>query len=174
MYSLDRLLAGGREQGATIENPLEHLGACHNRIEERLQVLERAAGALETQPEEARSALAAVFRYFDTSGVLHTRDEEESVFPRLEAHLAAADIPYIAALESQHREAESVYEELRKPPAPGADLRGYRENIERFCALYRAHIASENERLIALARDAFSEQELTAITGEMKQRRGLR
>jgi hemerythrin-like domain-containing protein len=95
------------------------------------------------------------------------------VFPRLEPHLTAADLSYVSALEAQHREAEALYDELRQVPEAGADLRRYRDNVERFCALYRAHIASENEHLIALARDAFGQQELAAITDEMKKRRGF-
>ena len=42
-------------------------------------------------------------RYFDTSGVLHTRDEEESVFPRRTPGLARDDAGCHADLESQHR-----------------------------------------------------------------------
>jgi hypothetical protein len=45
--------------------------------------------------------------------------------------------------------------------------------VDRLCAMYRQHIASENELLIALGRRECTEADLSAIATEMKQRRGL-
>jgi hemerythrin-like domain-containing protein len=147
--------------------------ACHGRIEERLEVLERAAEHLELRPEESRKALDSVFRYFDTSGAMHTADEEESVFPRLAPRLSAEERAYIEALENQHREADRLYQELRRVPPPGAPVEPYRQVVSRFCRLYREHIASENERLIAVGQRLLSEPDLAAISSEMKRRRAL-
>jgi len=177
MFTVERLLRGGaaKDAKATLDHPLEHLVACHERIEERLAVLERAAENLETNQREALEAAAGCFRYFDTSGVLHTRDEEESVFPRITPRLARDEAGYLADLESQHREAEELYGRLRRLPDPLApdDVTAWRQTVARFCALYRSHIASENERLIRLARSALTGGELAAISAEMKRRRGL-
>ena len=63
------------------EGPIEHLLACHRRIEDRLAILERAGEHLEDRPEESLLAISNSLRFLDTSGVLHTVDEEESVFP---------------------------------------------------------------------------------------------
>lgn len=177
MYTVDRLLRGSvaRDAKATLDHPLDHLVACHGRIEERLAVLERAAEHFETAPDEAREAAAACFRYFETSGVLHTRDEEESVFPRLTPRLARGDAAYLDDLETQHREADELYGRVRQLPetlSPDA-LGAWRDAVAKFCALYRSHIASENEQLIRLARAALTEGELAAISSEMKSRRGL-
>jgi hemerythrin-like domain-containing protein len=171
MYSVERLLRGEPAGSAAIDHPIEHLVACHERIEERLKAIERAVANLEERPAEARQTLASAFRFLETSGVLHTRDEEESFFSRLQGRLGEEEAAYLAALEAQHREAEAVYTQLKNVPANGADLRPYRETAARFCELYRAHIASENDRLVAVARRALNASELAEITAEMRARR---
>ena len=172
MYSLDRLLQGTRKAQATVDRPLEHLVACHDRIEERLKTLERAAAALDTRPGEARDALMSVFQYFETSGILHTEDEERSVFPRMQASLTGEEREYMAELEQQHREAEALYARLKQAPSAGMDAAAYRDVVERFCILYRAHINSENTRLMEIAGRVLENGDLVEISREMRARRG--
>jgi hemerythrin-like domain-containing protein len=155
-----------------MDSPIDHLIACHDRIEERLKTIEKAAGVLASQPEEARAALEGCFRYFETSGVLHTADEEESIFPRLVSRLKTEDRAYLEELERQHRQADELFAALRKVPSNEEELAAYRETVSRFCALYRAHIASENEKLMSAARTALPPEELKEISEEMKRRRG--
>ncbi len=173
MFTIERLVRGNVQADAnsTLDHPLEHLVACHGRIEERLAILERAAAHLEQKPEEARGALESVFRYFETSGAIHTADEEESVFPRLASRLSAEERAYIDGLEGQHREAEALYARIRQVPATGEDLQAYRADVARFCELYRGHIASENDRLIAVGQRLLADEELGAISQEMRTRR---
>ena len=165
---------------STIEHPLEHLVACHDRIEQRLATLERVADYLESKRQEALEALEACLRFLDSSGVLHTLDEEESVFPRLAPSLSPGEQAYVQNLESQHREADQLYAELKNI---GAELKGgrsdaeivarYRQVAGSLARLYRSHIASENDVLIALGRRVLGDAELVAISREMKQRRKL-
>ena len=170
MISVDQL-SRPSIRSTTLDSPLDHLVACHGRIEEKLAILERAAVALNDQPEEARAALQTVFRHFDTAGVLHTRDEEESVFPRLLLQVSETERFYLRELEQQHRDAEEVYALLRDVPAQGSELTEYVALVHRFCHLYRKHIASENERLIGTARRVLSDEELAEVAVEMKGRR---
>jgi hemerythrin-like domain-containing protein len=174
MFTVERLKRGkeAADAASTIDHPLQHLVACHARIEERLAILERAAEYLDTKPEEAQQALESVFRYFETSAVMHTADEEESVFPRLAARLNDEDREYVAALEEQHRKADELYVHLKH--GPQGDLAEFRVVVTRFCRLYREHIASENERLIGVGRRLLTRAELESISAEMKRRRGLR
>ena len=172
MYSVSRLLEGGRGAQATVDRPIDHLVACHSRIEERLQTLERAVANLELMPEAAREALAAVFRYFDSSGAMHTEDEERSVFPRIEKRLSEEQRSYIASLEQQHREAEDLYAQLKGVPPVGVDIAPYQDLAGRFCGLYRSHIASENHRFVEIARSLLDEGEMAEISKEMRARRG--
>ena len=175
MYTLDRLLKTkpGEDAKSTVDRPLDHLVACHNRIEERLWVLERVVDNWESKPEEARQALDSVFRYFESSGVMHTEDEEQSVFPRIQGRLTEGERAYLADLERQHREADRLYEQLKQAPRGPEELARYRDVVRQFAALYRAHIASENDRLIAVGRRVLSPGELDAISIEMKKRRGF-
>ena len=159
------------------EGPIDHLLACHRRIENRLQILERAGEHLEDRFEESLLAILNSLRFMDTSGVLHTVDEEESVFPRLRAYLPADEIRYLDHLESQHREVDEVYSslketisslQLQRTPEHAAL---YRELVAKLVAAYRAHIASEDTVLMEMARRALSPAELTDIKAEMRSRR---
>lgn len=172
MISVDQLTRPTPAR-VTAEHPLDHLVACHQRVEDRLVILERAASQLNDQPRAAREVLHAVFRFFETAGVLHTRDEEESVFPRLMLHVNLAERSYLANLTIQHREAEEVYSLLQDEPPVGSDLTEYLAMVHRFCALYRAHIASENEHLIDAARRLLSPEEIDEVGDEMRERRHI-
>jgi hemerythrin-like domain-containing protein len=157
----------------TLDEPLEHLMACHRRIEERLNTLQRAAEHLEDRPEEARAAFESAFHFLDTSGVMHTADEEESLFPRLRPLLEPGERTYLASLEHDHTEAHRLYTELKQRVRGTADPLLVQGVVERLVALYRSHIASEDDVLQAYALQLLRPAHLTEIAAEMKQRRGL-
>jgi hemerythrin-like domain-containing protein len=159
------------------EGPIEHLLACHRRIEDRLAILERAGQHLEDRPEESLLAISNSLRFLDTSGVLHTVDEEESVFPRLRGCLAADEITYLDTLESQHREVDVVYASLKQivnqlqQQRTPERLASYRELVAKLTAAYRAHIASEDSVLMDMARRTLTPSQLSEIKTEMRARR---
>ena len=164
---------------AAITSPIEHLHACHRRIEERLNTLERVAPHLLTRTDEALAALQAVFWFFDSSGVTHTADEEESFFPRLAGKLTPEESGFLEALELEHSRAEAIYDELKccvaefeKPPTE-EDQKQYAELAGALCSLYRQHIRNEDARFAGLAARALTPDDLDAISKEMRQRRGL-
>ena len=155
----------------TLSRPVEHLMACHRRIEERLETLERVAEHGAARPEEAKAALANALHFMDTSGVLHTADEEESLFPRLMPKLERGEKSFVAGLEHDHTEAHRLYTELKQLAAdPVFDAR-FASVVDRLAALYRAHIAKEDEILTAMAREKLTEQELSEVSREMVARR---
>ena len=170
-----------QETGSTLDRPLEHLTACHRRIEQRLDTLERVADHLTDKRGEALEAMEACFRFFESNGILHTADEEESLFPRLQRGLSDAEQKFIVQLEDQHREADQLYAELKAIAAQledGQTVSGelqqrFRTASGRLAELYRSHIATEDRTLIALGRRVLSLAELAEISGEMKRRRGL-
>lgn len=167
---------------ATIDSPIEHLVACHRRIEQRLDTLVIAAGHLHNRRTDALAAIASSFSFLDTSGVLHTEDEEASLFPRLRQRLSASEIEFVDSLEAQHAQAEAIYSRLKQLAsqlsAPGdidsIRLAEYLECAEALRALYRAHIHTEDEGLTALATRFLSEPELIDISREMRERRSSR
>jgi hemerythrin-like domain-containing protein len=159
------------EQGDTLSRPLEHLKACHRRIEERLDTLERIAAHIDTNREEAVAALGRVFAFLDSSGALHTADEEESVFPRLTPRLERAEMSFVAGLEHDHTTAHQLYTELKRHAAEGDYETQFRGVIERLVAHYRKHIAKEDEVLDSLCREKLTPRELAEISQEMVARR---
>ncbi|MBL8227287.1 MAG: hemerythrin domain-containing protein [Bryobacterales bacterium] len=177
MVTLQSLSQSAGAKPATLDHPLEHLVACHDRILQRLDTLERVAGALLTNRDEAIRAADAVVRFFDTNGVWHTQDEEDSLFPRL---TAAADVEtqrYLYELETQHQEAEQVYKDLKAAlstlTSDAPQLGRFHSLVARLGEIYRQHIASENEHLIGLGKRLLTQQQLAEMAQEMKLRRGL-
>ena len=162
------------QKPATLDRPIEHLTACHRRIEDRLATLERAAEWLTAEDEkrkaEATEAIASALRFLDSSGVMHTVDEETSLFPRLLPRLDSGDLDYVQSLERQHRELDQAYAELKSAFNAGEPDQ-YRAAVSRVAKLYREHIASEDRVLTAIAARHLSAADLDAIAAEMRARR---
>ncbi len=172
MIPLKQLVSGVRPETATLDRPLDHLTACHRRIEERLDVLERVAACGDSERAAAGDAISACLKFFDTSGVLHTQDEEESIFPRMRAALRRDEQQLLESLEREHEEADRIYLELKAAFRAGA-LDRCREHGARLAGIYRSHIATEDSRLMEIARRVLAPSDLAEISSEMKRRRGL-
>lgn len=171
----------GPAVGATMSQPLDHLVACHRRIEERLEGLERAARHLEDRHEEALEVIGNCFRFLTSNGAWHTADEEESVFPRLVGRMTDEESRFLRDLEREHRDVETLLEDLKNLhpllAVRGGDQEGtarrFRQGAATLCSAYRGHIAAEDERLIPLAKRILRETELSVLSREMRARRGL-
>jgi hemerythrin-like domain-containing protein len=158
-------------ESATLDRPLDHLNACHRRIEDRLATLERAAKVIDSDPAVARSALGSAFRFFESNGLLHTEDEEQSIFPRLRVSFDDQGRELLDALGRQHDQAEALYAEVKQALEGPPEV--LRAKVASLVDLYRSHIATEDSTLVPLARRHLSEQDAAEISAEMKRRRGL-
>jgi hemerythrin-like domain-containing protein len=159
------------------DDPIGVLRACHRRMERQLGTLSRLCRHL---PEnhadaDARTAAAAIMRYFDTAAVNHHADEEATLLPRL---LAAR--PQLAALcaeiESDHVTLGERWQRLRPRLAAVAVGRSGHlplREVEAFCAGYAAHIAKEEADLLPRAQEALDKEVLAEIGEEMAARRNL-
>lgn len=164
---------------ATIDSPIDHLMACHRRIEQRLDTLLRAGDHLESDRSQALAAIEKSLQFLDSSGALHTEDEENSLFPRLRLKLVAGDVGYLDSLEQQHEHAESiiirlkniVVEAARLDSVPKPLIGEYRACADDLRSLYREHIRSEDEILTAMAKQSLSASEIVEISREMRNRR---
>ena len=153
--------------------------ACHRRIEDRLDTLVRAADYLQSDRDSALAAIAKSLQFLESSGVQHTKDEEESVFPRLRQRVSVDQAAYLDSLEHDHEHAESilaslkllVQEAARQSPVAPQLIDQYRACAEDLRSLYRRHIRSEDEVLTALAKQNLTEKEIAEISDEMRARR---
>lgn len=166
------------------DEPLEALQACHGRIEEQLQALERLAQrrAVGAPDDAAGSDARAVLRYFDTSGAQHHRDEDEDLFPLLRARAAALGRIEVAAaideLEREHATLEAQWRRLREALGAVAALREAARidagEAERFAWLYRRHMDREALLVLPFARETLGTGERAKLGARMAARRGAK
>lgn len=167
------------EEKTTLDRPIEHLVACHRRIEERLATLERVIPHWDTKRDEALTAVRNCLRFFDTNGVMHTEDEERSLFPRLDPLMNENEKAYVAELAEQHVVVEEAYQELKKAfatienAAAPTDMREFAPAVANVSKLYRDHIAYEESRLGGMSKRLLDASAMQQIAAEMKQRRNL-
>lgn len=166
--------------------PIRLMRDCHRRVEKFLGILQRivadrAGGELNA---EYREALGAALRYFKSAAPWHTRDEEDSLFPRmreLKDGRAVAVMERIASLESDHDEANVKHAAidglgnrwLEAGTLNEADLDRLRRLVDELQQTYQKHIADEDNVVFPLAEQLLPATSLTAIGREMAERRGL-
>lgn len=164
-------LSAKKTEHPTLDAPLDHLMACHRRIEERLDTMERAAARLQSHRQRALEAFESAFHFMDTSGVIHTEDEEVSLFPRLQPLLEPGERSYLAGLEHDHTEVHRLYTELKENYSDAGQVPRVQGLVSRLTTLYRTHIASEDTTLQAYAAQHLQKADLQSISTEMKARR---
>jgi hemerythrin-like domain-containing protein len=159
---------------AGFDEPFAMLHACHERVERSLALLERLAAhvAQHGADAQARDAARDVLRYFDIAAPQHHEDEERHVLPALRAHHQAALADRIAA---DHVVMSAAWQSLR--PWLLAIWQGdaplVMPDLPRFAALYREHIALEENSAFTRAQSALDETAQSAMGREMAQRRGV-
>ena len=174
-------------------DPIGVLESCHRRVERHLRALTRAGRLIlvgRGGDKGVAEGLETALRYFAVAGPLHTRDEEESLIPRLRAHLKkrGGHSDYLLQhLESDHREAEKLHTEVaalgnnlvitlrlgRPVPADHPDLAAYRRAVAELRVIYEPHILVEERDIYPAAREVLTPDEIAAIGREMAARRGL-
>ena len=174
-----RGLLPGSGGAADFDHPLEMLSACHDRIDERCELLHRLVAHLDCKgcDDQARQAATGVLRYFDTAGQHHHADEEEDLFPALVATGHPAAAPLVAQLRAEHAQMSRAWEHLRVTLATvAAGAAGALDTgaVEDFTKLYRDHIAHEERALFPLASDLLGEHAIRAMGARMAERRGVK
>jgi hemerythrin-like domain-containing protein len=164
---------------ADFDDPFAILEACHERIARMLRTLERLPAHVASRgvDAEAREAIARVRRYFELAGPDHHADEEVDLFPvAREAARSAGESGVVAvldALEREHREMDATWAALRVHlDALCADGGAVDEAlVARFAALYRGHIASEEDVVYADAKRRLPQAVRDALARAMVARR---
>ena len=168
------------------DEPLGLLSDCHRRVEKFLdQLLLIAQGERGRKlSADRRQALETALRYFQQGAPLHTRDEEESLFPLMRN----ADSPEVVAaladldtLEADHDAADIAHAEvdalglrwLSEGTLPDADAARLIETLKSLRETYRRHIALEDNVMFPLAARILEAGALETVGREMAVRRGL-
>lgn len=164
---------------AGFDQPFEMLGACHQRVERMLGLIERLAAHLPVHGADAQAREAArdVMRYFDTAAPHHHEDEERHLLPLLRerGHAALAE-----RVLQEHQVMAGAWAGVRAvlvELAQGrrlADQEAVAADWRAFGGLYREHIALEENQVFPLARALIGTEDLRAMSGEMAHRRGVR
>lgn len=176
----------GAAPESSFDNPLGLLSDCHRRIERFLRQLIVVTDSSKASilSEEHRHALEVALRYFREASPRHTRDEEESLFPRLRASTdpdVANALASMDALEADHDTADAAHAEidrlgmkwLENGTIDASDTLRLRELLLGLQSLYTRHIAVEDKELFPTAAKALPSKEIAAIGREMAERRGI-
>jgi iron-sulfur cluster repair protein YtfE (RIC family) len=138
-----------------LDEPLEMLEACHDRIEAQLQTLERLLAYLPTHlpshgaDQQARQAAQAILRYFDLAGPNHHEDEERNLFPLLAARAggeAATADALIRDLLEDHGRMAAALDTVRRQLTPIAAGDGTR--LEEDAVRRLTHFITHNSNCI--------------------------
>lgn len=159
----------------SFDDPVAVLRACHERMLEHCDLLERLiAHVAEKGPDmEASSAAARVYRYFSTAARHHHQDEEQDLFPLLARQsMKVADLAF--ALRKDHERLDVLWNGLAPVLRKVQDIEGNAEFAARaaeFCQLTRAHVQQENREFLPLVQHSLSSRQLQEIGRAMEKRR---
>lgn len=152
-----------------ITDPLVHLEETHKQILDFFWRWElKAQEAQWATPQEQGALVNTLLRFHDDVLEIHTRQEEESLFPRIEREL---DGPVACMLE-EHRQASALLGQLMDDArALMAGEAVFAEQavprVRAMAQLFRQHIQKENQVLYPMARNVLDESQLAQIAKEM-------
>jgi hemerythrin-like domain-containing protein len=182
------------DESRSITDPFRKLVECHEEILTHLRIFESVLIDLERNGRQAVSRqqdnIRETFEFFHTHVALHTRDEEDGLFPLLELKLQRRPVIHphfhrtpIQAIEEQHRKAEAEAQRLEilnsKIQSEQDDSRLAHlivEFVKRgrvLIAFYHEHIRGENTAVFPLAERLLTEDEKRRVANIMNAHRGL-
>jgi hypothetical protein len=174
------------EFGVKVNDPIDHLLHCHERIERSLITIQNAVAGLRLADGVLRSEAAAALDYelatLQLLTRLHEEDEENSLFPRLKAKIGSANSALNDLMENaagQHRTNDELFDKLAKEikvisanPAARADTEMDRleDLVKELAGLHRPHMNIEKEYNFVNARQQLTADDLSAMQAEMRVR----
>lgn len=159
----------------SFDDPLAVLRACHERMLEHCDLLERViAHVADKGPDmEASSAAAKVYRYFSSAAKHHHEDEEQDLFPKMaQQSMKIADLVF--GLRKEHERLDALWAALAPALRKVQDIEGnhdFAQQAAEFCQLTRAHVQKENHDFLPLVGHIMSDKQLKEIGQEMEKRR---
>ena len=173
----------GAKPDAGFDDPLAMLYDCHRRVERFLNILASVVrdAESETLTEAQIKSVHAALHYFRESGVKHTRDEEESLFPRILGLIAADVRQSIENLQQEHHDADQLHDRIdylyelwiAKTTLNPQDKLELVQATESLSVLYSKHIAIEESLIFPTAKSILNSDVICAIGHEFAMRRNV-
>ncbi len=170
------------ETAPSFDHPLEMLHACHGKIQQQLDTLQKLAAHLPVHgcDQQVQQAAQGILRYFDTAGQFHHQDEEENLFPTLLA-LSTPEKARVKALVerllAQHVVMFAAWSDVRAvlvKLAEGINTPLPEALVERLAGSYTPHIDLEETELLPLSARLLSPQQIMEMGKSMAERRGAK
>ena len=166
----------------SFDHPLELLHACHGKIHQQLDTLQKLATHLPVHgcDQQVQQAAQGILRYFDSAGQFHHQDEEENLFPTLLALNTPEKANVKALIESllaQHAVMFAAWSEVRAvlvKLAEGVNTPLPEALVEKLVGSYTPHIELEETELLSLSARLLSPQQIMEMGKCMAQRRGAK
>ncbi len=170
----------------SVDSPFAVMRSCHRRIEQRMGLLPGIADRLaDDNPvirAEALAVLESVHGFLSTTGIHHTADEEEDLYPILRETADPECLQVLDDLEQEHMRLEPIlvaFDRLagRMVETERLDeeaIAGLRHLSETLCELYQAHIRHEEGTLFPRAEVLLTPERLARLSQGMRDRRSGR
>ncbi|MBC7684047.1 MAG: pyridoxamine 5'-phosphate oxidase [Bdellovibrionales bacterium] len=164
------------------DQPIAVLKHCHDRIRKQLATLDKLGPhlAVHGADEQARQAALAIMKYFDKAAHWHHADEEENLFPMLQASAQGEDAALLASLGpgivDEHRQMDAMWQGLHEQlsaVASGASTELRSNEVRRFADMYSAHMEREEGYIAPMAKRLFSPAQMAQLGQAMQARRGI-
>lgn len=163
-----------------LDEPLEMLHACHERMRAQLVTLTRLAQWLPGHgaDEQARRAARSVMRYFDLAAVNHHLDEEQDLLPAMLEAVGQDERVRLQALVdrilAEHVELVASWAALREclqRIADGDAATLGEDLVLHFAAAYEMHIRFEEADILPWAERLLGSDAVVRISHSMTDRR---
>jgi hemerythrin-like domain-containing protein len=163
-----------------LDQPLEILEACHERVKNHCQILQRLSAHLKVAGIDDQAILASknLLRYFEIAAKNHHEDEENNLFPMLLESMAGSDAvcinEIINVLKEEHILLENIWQSIKDPLeliASGTIASIDETQILLLATTYEKHINLEENELFPMAKRLLNEEQLKLMSHDMTQRR---
>lgn len=158
----------------SIEDPLELLKACHDKVRRFAALVPRLREHLARHGPDAQAQEAArsILRYFEVAAPLHHDDEEQDLFPALRALGHPPLNRHMDELQAEHGDLSGLWQQVRpwlQATTDGQTL-ACPDAAESFAQRYPAHAQREEDDVYPAA-VGLDEASLRRISAAMVARR---
>jgi pyridoxamine 5'-phosphate oxidase len=176
------MIASLFDSAPDFDQPIAVLKHCHDRIRKQIRTMENLGIHLARDGAdfEARQAANSILRYFNKAAHHHHEDEEHDLLPVLQATARGDDalllnkvIPEIMKEHSQMEGAWVGLGQQLEAISSGASALLSAEEVNRFAALYQAHMQKEETHIAPMALRLFSGDQMAHLGAAMRARRGI-